>query len=97
MKLTTVTLASVVLAANAVSMLWFLNSGSGPGDFLSVGSEPLTLRSALFHLAVGAVLTGIVPVIQFRAAEEALPGVAMAVGAGIAIGRAWRSVPDSQI
>jgi APA family basic amino acid/polyamine antiporter len=31
----------------------------------------------VLYLAVGAVLTGIVPVIQFRAAEAALPGVAM--------------------
>jgi hypothetical protein len=48
-------LAGGVLAANALSMVWWLNSGDGPGDFLSVADEPLTMRAALFHLAVGAV------------------------------------------
>jgi hypothetical protein len=48
-------IAGVVLAANALSMLWTLNSGGGPGDVLSIVDGPLTLRAALFHLAMGVV------------------------------------------
>ena len=48
-----------------------------PQRDLPVGIIASLIICTILYLAVGAVLSGIVPVIQFRAAESALPGVAM--------------------
>jgi APA family basic amino acid/polyamine antiporter len=48
-----------------------------PQRDLPIGIIASLVICTVLYLAVGFVLTGIVPVIQFRAAESALPGVAM--------------------
>ena len=48
-----------------------------PQRDLPIGIIASLLICTVLYLAVGAVLSGIVPVIQFRATESALPGVAM--------------------
>src|SRR5687768_16503980 len=48
-----------------------------PQRDLPIGIIASLVICTVLYLAVGAVLTGIVPVIQFRAAEAALPGVPM--------------------
>ena len=48
-----------------------------PQRDLPIGIIASLVICTILYLAVGAVLSGIVPVIQFRAAEGALPGVAM--------------------
>jgi APA family basic amino acid/polyamine antiporter len=48
-----------------------------PQRDLPIGIIASLVICTVLYLAVGAVLTGIVPVTQFRAAEAALPGVAM--------------------
>jgi APA family basic amino acid/polyamine antiporter len=48
-----------------------------PKRDLPIGIIASLVVCTVLYLAVGAVLTGIVPVIQFRAAEAALPGMPM--------------------
>jgi len=48
-----------------------------PQRDLPIGIIASLVVCTILYLAVGAVLSGIVPVIQFRANEAALPGVAM--------------------
>src|SRR5687767_379924 len=48
-----------------------------PQRDLPIGIIASLIICTVLYLAVAAVLTGIVPVIQFRAAEAALPGMAM--------------------
>ena len=48
-----------------------------PQRDLPIGIIASLVICTVLYLAVGAVLSGIVPVIQFRATEAALPGVAM--------------------
>ena len=48
-----------------------------PQRDLPIGIIASLVICTVLYLAVGAVLSGIVPVIQFRATESALPGVAM--------------------
>jgi APA family basic amino acid/polyamine antiporter len=48
-----------------------------PQRDLPIGIIASLVICTVLYLAVGAVLTGIVPVIQFRAAEAALPGMPM--------------------
>lgn len=48
-----------------------------PQRDLPIGIIASLVICTILYLAVGAVLSGIVPVIQFRANEAALPGVAM--------------------
>ena len=48
-----------------------------PQRDLPIGIIASLVICTILYLAVGAVLSGIVPVIQFRATEAALPGVAM--------------------
>lgn len=48
-----------------------------PQRDLPIGIIASLVICTVLYLAVGAVLSGIVPVIQFRALESALPGVAM--------------------
>jgi basic amino acid/polyamine antiporter, APA family len=48
-----------------------------PQRDLPIGIIASLVICTVLYLAVGAVLSGIVPVIQFRASEAALPGVAM--------------------
>jgi APA family basic amino acid/polyamine antiporter len=48
-----------------------------PQRDLPIGIIASLVICTVLYLAVGAVLTGIVPVVQFRAAESALPGVTM--------------------
>ena len=48
-----------------------------PQRDLPIGIIASLVICTVLYLAVGLVLTGIVPVIQFRASEAALPGVAM--------------------
>jgi basic amino acid/polyamine antiporter, APA family len=48
-----------------------------PQRDLPIGIIASLIICTVLYLAVGAVLTGIVPVIQFRGSEGALPGVAM--------------------
>jgi APA family basic amino acid/polyamine antiporter len=48
-----------------------------PQRDLPIGIIASLLICTVLYLAVGAVLSGIVPVVQFRASEGALPGVAM--------------------
>jgi len=48
-----------------------------PQRDLPIGIIASLVICTILYLAVGAVLTGIIPVIQFRTSAEALPGVAM--------------------
>ena len=48
-----------------------------PKRDLPIGIISSLVICTILYLAVGAVLSGIVPVIQFRASESSLPGVAM--------------------
>jgi APA family basic amino acid/polyamine antiporter len=48
-----------------------------PQRDLPIGIIASLIICTVLYLAVGAVLSGIVPVIQFRSSAEALPGVAM--------------------
>ena len=48
-----------------------------PQRDLPIGIIASLVICTVLYLAVGAVLTGIVPVVQFRAAEAALPGMPM--------------------
>jgi basic amino acid/polyamine antiporter, APA family len=49
-----------------------------PQRDLPIGIIASLIICTVLYLAVGAVLSGIIPVTQFRAAADALPGVAMA-------------------
>jgi APA family basic amino acid/polyamine antiporter len=75
-----------IMAAGAVVFFAYIGfdavsttaeEAKNPQRDLPIGIIASLLICTVLYLAVGFVLSGIVPVIQFRATESALPGVAM--------------------